>query len=139
MSIQTDFPDAIVFPDGTIRLVTDAAKQWAYTNTNIDRWCELSTVPDYVDFDSSIPPLMEGKGLVVQWERMPVSHYRSKRRKWPKSTVNDDAIDFLQRIPEERRKAAMFRAFGRHKARNWRLMQERDEKRQVVLQDEGTD
>ena len=39
---------------GGIRLVTDAAKRWAYTNTNIDRWCELSTVPDYVDFDNSI-------------------------------------------------------------------------------------
>jgi hypothetical protein len=47
-------------------------------------------------------PLMEGKGLVVQWKQMPVSHYRSKRRKWPKSTVTNDAIDFLQRIPKEK-------------------------------------
>jgi len=37
MSVHTTFPDAIVFPDGTIRLVTDAAKQWAYTNTNCSR------------------------------------------------------------------------------------------------------
>jgi len=74
MSNHTTFPDAIVFPDGTIRLVTDAAKQWAYTNTAINGWCTISTVPDYVDFDKSIPPLMEGKGLVVQWKRMPVSH-----------------------------------------------------------------
>ena len=27
MSVHTTFPDAIVFPDGTIRLVTDAAKR----------------------------------------------------------------------------------------------------------------
>ena len=80
---------------------------------------------------------MEGKGLVVQWKHMPVSHYRIKRRKWPKSTVNNDAIDFLQRIPEERRKAAMFRAFGRHKVRNWRLMRERDEKRQEARRMKG--
>ena len=66
MSILTTFPDAIVFPDGTIRLVTDSAKQWAHTNTAIDGWCKINTVPDYVDFDSSIPPLMEGKGLTVQ-------------------------------------------------------------------------
>ena len=139
MSNHTTFPDAIVFPDGTIRLVTTAARKWAYTNTAINGWCKINTVPDYVDFDGSIPPLMEGKGLVVQWKQMPVSHYRSKRRKWPKSTVTHDAIDFLQRIPEERRQAAMFRAFGRHNASNWRLMQERDEKRRETLQDQRTD
>ena len=101
MTIHTTFPDAIVFPDGTIRLVTDAAKQWAYANTVINGWCKVNTVPDYVDFDDSIPPLMEGKGLVVQWKQMPVSHYRSKRRKWPKSTMNNDAIDFLPAIPHQ--------------------------------------
>ena len=140
MSIQTAFPDAIVFPDGTIRLVTDAAKRWAHASTNIDRWCELSTVPDYVDFDDSIPPLLEGKGLVVQWKQMPVNHYRSKRRKWPKSTVNNDgtAIDFLQRIPKQHRKRAISRAHARQRARNHRKMQERDEKRQEALQEEQT-
>ena len=109
MSVHTTFPDAIVFPDGTIRLVTDAAKQWAYTNTNIDRWCELSTVPDYVDFDNSIAQLMEGKGLVVQWKQIPVSHYRSKRLKWPKSTVNNDdiTIDFLKRQEEMQEEQAV--------------------------------
>jgi hypothetical protein len=107
MSVHTIFPDAIVFPDGTIRLVTDAAKQWAYTNTNIDRWCELSTVPDYVDFDNSIAQLMEGKGLVVQWKQIPVSHYRSKRRKWPKSTLNNDTIDFLKRQEEMQEEQAV--------------------------------
>jgi hypothetical protein len=33
------------------------------------------------------------------------------------------------------RQDSMFRAFGRHKARNWRLMQERDEKRQEAVQE----
>jgi hypothetical protein len=73
----------------------------------MDRWCEISTVPDYVSFDNSIPPLMEGKGFVVQWKRMPVSHYRSKRRKWPKSTPTngDTAIELLMRIPKGRQEA----------------------------------
>jgi hypothetical protein len=31
------------------------------------------------------------------------------------------------------------KAARRHKARNWRLMQERDEKRQEALQEEQTD
>jgi len=40
-----------------------------------------------------------------------------------------------------RRDAAMFRAFGRQRARNWRLMQERDEKRkrENVLEDNLAD
>ena len=138
MSNQTAFPDAIVFPDGTSRLVTDAAKQWAYTNTAINSWCELSTVPDYVDFDDSIPPLMEGKGLVVQWKQMPVSHYRSKRRKWPKSaaTNDDTTIDFLQRIPEEHREAVRHRAHGRQRARNHRAQEAaKRRKRRKELQD----
>ncbi len=141
MSNHTTFPDAIVFPDGTIRLITTAAKQWAYTNTNIDRWCELNTVPDYVGFDHSIAQLMEGKGFVVQWERVPVSHYQSKKRKWPKSTTSSDGnvIKFLEKIPESCRQDAMFRAYGRHKARNHRKMRERDEKRQEALQDQQTD
>jgi hypothetical protein len=33
----------------------------------------------------------------------------------------------------------MFRAFGRHKARNWRLMQEAAEKRKEELADEQAD
>ena len=141
MSTSTTFPDAIVFPDGTIRLITTAAKQWAYTNTNIDRWCELSTVPDYVDFNESIPPLMEGKGFVIQWDRVPVSHYRSKRRKWPKSTPTSDdtTIDFLQRIPEEHREAARHRAHGRQRARNHRAQEAaKRRKRRKELRDGQT-
>ena len=38
------------------------------------------------------------------------------------------------------RQDSMFRAFGRHKARNWRLMQERDDRRnRQKLQDEQAD
>ncbi len=39
-----------------------------------------------------------------------------------------NVIDFLKRVPSQYREDAMFRAYGRHRARNWRLMQERDEK-----------
>ena len=96
MTIHTIFPDAIVFSDGTIRLVTAAAKSWAYTSTTINRWCEINTVPDYVEYDNSIPQLMENKGFVVVRERMPVSHYRSKRRtslKVKTSSASEDEHD----------------------------------------------
>ena len=90
MSNYTTFPDAIVFPDGTIRLVTDSAKHWAYSNTDIKDRCTVCTVPDYVDFEDSIPQMMENVGLVVKWERQPVSHYRSKRRTSLKAKTSDD-------------------------------------------------
>jgi len=122
MTSRTTFPDAIVFPDGTIRLVTDAAKQWAYANTAMNGWCEINTVPDYVDFDDSIPPLMEGKGFALRRERVPVSHYRSKRIRWPKSTLSDNAkvIDYLQRIPKQYRDDARRRFHARQRERNHR-------------------
>ena len=125
MTIHTTFPDAIVFPDGTIRFVTKVAKQWAYTSTNIDRWCTASTVPDYVDFDDTVPEMMENTGFVLKQERVPVSHYRSKRRRWPKCTSSNDGkiIEFLQRIPKQRREDAMFRAYGRHRQRNHRMQE----------------
>jgi hypothetical protein len=139
MSKGQTFPDAIVFPDGTIRLVSVDAKSWAYSNTDIKKRCTISTVPDYNAFEDSVPHLMSDDGLVVKYERQPAFHYRSKRRKWPKSTSDGNVIKFLEKIPESCRQDAMFRAFGRHKARNWRLMQERDEKRQEELQEELTE
>ena len=93
MSNYTTFPDAIVFPDGTIRLVTSAAKQWAYSNTNIKNSCTESTVPDYDDFEDSIPPMMEDIGLVVKWERQPVFHYRSKRGSSKNKRASNDSED----------------------------------------------
>jgi hypothetical protein len=142
MSSYTTFPDAIVFPDGTIRLVTGAAKLWAYSNTDMKNICTDSTVPDYVDFEDSIPPMMEDVGLVVRRERVPVGHYRSRRRRWPKPTTTDDAkpVDFMQRVPKHYRQDAMCRAYGRHRARNHRKMQEASErrKRQEAQQDKQT-
>ena len=122
MSIITQFPDAIVFPDGTIRLVTIAAKSVAESNTDIRSFFSLGAddpLPDYVFFDCSGPELLEDEGLVVKWEQMPLGHYRSKQRRWPKSAVSGEAkvIDFLQRIPEEHREKAMFRDYGRHPQR----------------------
>ena len=143
MSIHTTFPDAIVFPDGTIRLVTRAAKDLAYANTNIRRIFSLSTadaVPDYLMFDNTIPEMFEDEGMNVKWERQPVGHYRSRRRRWPKSTPAGDGevMDLFLHIPKHHRHDSMFRAYGRHRARNWRLMQERDEmrNRDEVRQDE---
>jgi hypothetical protein len=94
MSNYTTFPDAIVFPDGTIRLVTDSAKHWAYSNTDIKDRCTVCAVPDYVDFEDSIPQMMENVGLVIRWERQPVGHYRSKRRTSLKAKTSDDPDDY---------------------------------------------
>ena len=125
MTIHTTFPDAILFPDGTIRFVTKVAKQWAYTSTNIDRWCTASTVPDYIDFDDIVPKMLEKAGFVLKQERVPVGHYQSKRTRWPESTISDDAkvIDFLQRIPKQCREDAMGRAYGRHRQRDHRMQE----------------
>ena len=37
-------------------------------------------------------------------------------------------IDFAPYLAQLHQQKQMFRAYGRHRARNWRLMQERDEK-----------
>ena len=92
MSVQQSFPDVIVFPDDTIRLVTRAAKDFAYANTDIAKIFSLSTaasVPDYLLFDPTIPEMFEDGGMSVKWERMPVAHYQGKRRRWPKSKVSN--------------------------------------------------
>ena len=128
MSTYTSFPDAIVFPDGTIRLVTRAAKDLAYANTNIGRIFSLSTansVPDYLMFDDATPQMFEDEGFTVRWERQPVGHYRSKRTRWPKSTTSGDGkvIKFLEKIPEQIRKDAMFRAYGRHRQCHHRMQE----------------
>ena len=87
------FPDDIVFPDGTIRLVSVGAKSWAYSNTNIQERCTISTVPDYDVFEDSVPQSMSDDGLIVKYERQPVFHYRSKRDTSLKINVSNDAED----------------------------------------------
>ena len=106
MSNITAFPDAIVFPDGTIRLVTRAAKEVAYAATEVRNTRSASSakaVPDYVSFYDEVPPVLERAGLVLVWERVPVGHYQSKKRKWPKraSSVDEVIVYFLKRVPDE--------------------------------------
>lgn len=79
MSKGQTFPDAIVFPDGTIRLVSVDAKSWAYSNTDIKNSCTVNTVADYIEFENSVSQALEDDGFVVKHERQPVFHYRSKR------------------------------------------------------------
>ena len=120
MSSYIVIPDAIVFPDGTIRLVTSAAKSWAYSNTDIKNSCTESTVPDYVDYEDSVAPALEDDGFVVKRDHIPVGHYLSKRRRWPKATISNDGnvIDFLQRIPKQCRDDAMRRAYAKNRKRH---------------------
>ena len=145
MSNYTTIPDAIVFPDGTIRLVTRAAKDFAYSSTDIGTIHSLSTasaVPDYLDFESSIPQMLADAGLVVKQERQPVFHYRSKRRRWPKSTTSSDGkvIQLSSYRTSEQCQVVAQRGYTRFLIRRHRRMQEHDDKRkrQEVLTDEKT-
>ena len=145
MSNRKTFPDAIVFPDGTIRLVTSAAKQWAFTNTNIDRWCTASTVPDYVEYDDTVSQLMENKGFVVMREKQPVFHYRSKRRTTAKSSnASEDEYDGhrakFEGLPVEEycKRIRTSKGIARWQANNYQRMQEAAEKRKA-LQDNQLD
>ena len=114
MCSKTRFPDAIVFPDGTIRLVTRAAKELTYKSSTIKELLPIRTareVPDYFSFDDSWPVTLKARGLEVRQQRQPVGHYRSKRRRWPKARASGNVavIDFLARVPEAYRKDAMRR------------------------------
>ena len=122
MSNCTTIPDAIVFPDGTIRLVTSAAKDFAYSSTDIAIIHSLSTangVPDYIDFDSNIPQMLADAGLVIKQERQPVFHYRSKRRRWPKSTTSSDGkvIQLSDYRTKEQRQVVAQRGYTRFQIR----------------------
>ena len=139
MSNQTTFPDAIVFPDGTIRLVTAAAKSWTYANTEIKCKCTASTVPDYVLSEDEVAQKMEDKGFVVMRERQPVFHYRSKRRTMPKSSnPSEDEYDGHRArfegmtVEEYRKRIRTSKGIARWQSRNYRRMQERDEKRKAL-------
>jgi len=50
-------------------------------------------------------------------------------------------FQFREYQSKQAREDSVYRGYGRHRAKNWRLMQERDEerKRQEALQDEQTD
>jgi hypothetical protein len=129
MSTEIKFPDAIVFPNGTIRLISSNAKSWAYSRTDLKRDFRVESVPNYVAFDDAVAESMAEDGLLIRRERQPVGHYRSKRRRWPNKKISNDTtvIDFLQRIPEQAREDAMFRAYGRHKRQAHRGVSCKDE------------
>ena len=131
MSVQQSFPDAIVFPDGTIRLVTSAARLWTYAKTEIRSSCAASTVPDYILSEDVVAEAMEDAGLVIKRERQPVFHYRSKRRRWPKSTTSSDGkvIQLSDYRTKEQREVVAQRGYTRFQIRQHQRMQERDEKR----------
>ena len=142
MSIITQFPDAIVFPDGTIRLVTSAARLWTYTKTEIRSSCTASTVPDYIESEASVADAMEEAELTIKRERVPVGHYRSKRRRWPKSTTSSDGkvIQLSDYRTKEQRQVVAQRGYTHFQIRQHQRMQERDEKRkrEEARQDEQT-
>jgi len=138
MSSHTRFPDAIVFPDGTIRLVSVDAKSWAYSNTQIKKRCTISTVPDYIIFSDSIPQMMNDNGLVVKHEKQPVFHYRSKRKALPKAIPCENSTDDYDRhrarfvgmdVEQYRKQSRTMRAYSAFRARHHRMQQEAAEKR----------
>ena len=47
--IDRDFPDAVRMPDGSLRIVTWAARTWLYRNTKVKRFCNCADdVPRFV-------------------------------------------------------------------------------------------
>ena len=145
MSNRTAFPDAIIFPDGTIRLVTSVAKHWAYNNTNTDRWCTATTVPDYIQFDEPVSRLMDNKGFVLIRERQPVFHYRSKRRTTAKSACVAEGEHDNHRarfegltLKEYRKQRRKTKEYSRSRAKNYRQTQKAP-KRRKALQDDQFD
>ena len=141
MFSHTKFPDVIVFPDGTIRLVTRAAKELAYSNTNIGVIFSLSTakaVPDYLAFDGTIPQMFEDDGMTVKWERQPVFYYRSKKRVLPKAISCENSTDDYDRhrarfvgmdVEQYRKQCRTNRAYARFRKHHHKMQQEAAEKR----------
>ncbi len=138
MSQHQTFPDVIAYNDGHIRLVTQAARSWIYSNTDLKKQFSQDKVPRWIDaVDPTIVGDMEDDGLVVTRGRWPTNQHIEIPGPAKEGPSNDSADDFDRHrarfmdmpLEEYRRQIEKFRAYGRHRAENHRLMQEAAEKR----------
>ncbi len=66
MSTHQTFPDVIARADGHLRLVTQAARSWTWSNTTLSDQVEQSDVPRWVHATNpGVVEDMEHAGLVV--------------------------------------------------------------------------
>jgi len=67
MSIGQTFPDVVRMPDGSLRLVTHAARSWVYQNTKVKRHCDCADdVPRFVLPAAGLLEMMDLDGLVIK-------------------------------------------------------------------------
>ena len=70
MPIDRDFPDAVSMPDGSLRLVTHAARSWIYQNTKVKRhYDEPDDLPRFVLPVGQFLEEMRLDGLVIRTKR----------------------------------------------------------------------
>ena len=70
MSIGQTFPDAVSMPDGSLRLVTYAARSWIYQNTKAKQHCATSRdLPKFVLPAAGVLDMMRRDGLVIRTKR----------------------------------------------------------------------
>ena len=70
MPVDRDFPDAVSMPDGSLRLVTRAARVWIYRNTKAKRDCATTAdLPQFVLPAAGLLDMMRRDGLVVRTQK----------------------------------------------------------------------
>ena len=142
MSNRYTLPDVIVERDGLVRLVSQDAKSWTLQNTNIR---DTGGIQDRNLIDHSALEVMASDGLVVMRRKYdaPVRQEGIKNR--GDTSTDPDEFDRHRAkfegltLEKYRRQVRSQRALAKFRADHHRRMQERDEKRQEALQDEGTD
>ena len=74
MSIRQTFPDAVLLPDGSLRLVTQDARSWMYSNTNLSCPCSgANDVPQFILPAPGLVDVMRLDGLVVREKKSSLS------------------------------------------------------------------
>ena len=71
MPIGRDFPDAVSMPDGSLRIVTRAARVWIYQNTKAKQHCATAVdLPQFVlPGAAGLLDMMRLDGLVIRTKK----------------------------------------------------------------------
>ena len=74
MSIGQTFPDIVIMPDGSYRLVTYAARSWVYQNTSAKKECDgIEDMPRFIWLVGGLTEEMRLDGLVVRRVKVSLS------------------------------------------------------------------
>ena len=66
MSIHLTFPDVILYANGIIRLVTEDARSWAYSNTSLSQTHDSMNIPSIFRLEGVTTEELEHDGLFVR-------------------------------------------------------------------------